>query len=77
MSAAIVNKKLVLSLYKQMIKEAGKFDAYNFRKYAIRRIRDGFRDNRVLSNETQIQSALEEASRNLETIKRQVIFGNP
>ncbi|KAL4623442.1 LYR motif-containing protein 4-like [Arapaima gigas] len=38
----------VLSLYRMLLKESKKFPSYNFRMYALRRVRDGFRANHSL-----------------------------
>lgn len=42
------------------------------RCYALRRIRDGFRNNKQLSDETQILNEIAYAKNNLEIVKRQV-----
>ncbi|GJQ76289.1 hypothetical protein Trydic_g2018 [Trypoxylus dichotomus] len=49
--------------------------SYNFRNYALRRIRDSFRENKSLKEVAQIETAIEEGKKNLEIIKRQVIIG--
>ncbi|XP_055542087.1 LYR motif-containing protein 4 [Wyeomyia smithii] len=71
----VAQKMKVLSLYKQMIRESQKFSSYNYRMYALRRIRDAFRDNKSLSDSAKIQSELEYGQRNLDIIKRQVLVG--
>jgi hypothetical protein len=43
-----------------------------FRLYALRRIRDGFRADKSLTDSTKITEALQKAEENLEVIKRQV-----
>jgi hypothetical protein len=43
-----------------------------FRLYALRRIRDGFRAGKPLTDSTKISEALQKAEENLEVIKRQV-----
>jgi len=43
-----------------------------FRLYALRRIRDGFRAGKSLTDLTKITEALQNAEENLEVIKRQV-----
>ncbi|XP_058822708.1 LYR motif-containing protein 4 [Topomyia yanbarensis] len=64
----------VLTLYKQMLRESQKFSSYNYRSYALRRIRDAFRENKTLTDATKIQSELEYAQNNLEIIKRQALL---
>uniref|UniRef100_A0A1Q3FCT5 Complex 1 LYR protein domain-containing protein n=1 Tax=Culex tarsalis TaxID=7177 RepID=A0A1Q3FCT5_CULTA len=73
--ASGIHKMKVLSLYKQMLRESQKFSSYNYRMYAFRRIRDAFRENRSLTDATQIQSQLEYAQKNLGIIKRQALVG--
>ncbi|KAJ4923868.1 hypothetical protein JOQ06_028123 [Pogonophryne albipinna] len=43
----------VISLYKMMMTESNKFPSYNYRTYAVRRVRDAFRAN---SSETDPQT---------------------
>ncbi|XP_023019436.1 LYR motif-containing protein bcn92 [Leptinotarsa decemlineata] len=71
----MATKTIILRLYKAMLKESQKIPAYNFRKYAIRRVRDGFRANKYLSNSDALRLKVEEAETNLEVIRRQVIVG--
>ncbi|XP_044745606.1 LYR motif-containing protein 4 [Coccinella septempunctata] len=69
------NRIQILSLYKTLLREASKFSSYNFRNYALRRIKDSFKENKNLNNEESIESHLSEARKNLEIIKRQVLIG--
>ncbi|CAH0481264.1 unnamed protein product [Peronospora belbahrii] len=48
----------VLHLYRQMLRNAANFENYNFRSYALRRIKEDFRKNKTL--ETAISTAYEE-----------------
>ncbi|XP_033608463.1 LYR motif-containing protein 4 [Cryptotermes secundus] len=66
----------VLKLYKTMLRESQKFSSYNYRLYALRRIRDSFRAGKSLADSTKIMEAVQNAEENLEIIKRQVIVGN-
>lgn len=47
---------------------------HHFRKYALRRIHDGFKKNKTLSDPFVIEAEYKEALMNLEVIKRQVYF---
>jgi hypothetical protein len=58
-----------------MLRESQKFSSYNYRLYALRRIRDGFRASKLLTDSTKISEALQKAEENLEVIKRQVVVG--
>ncbi|XP_065090996.1 LYR motif-containing protein 4 [Ochlerotatus camptorhynchus] len=73
MSSA-AHKMKVLSLYRQLLRESQKFSSYNFRNYALRRIRDAFRGNKALTDSVKIQSEMEFARKNLDTIKRQALI---
>lgn len=70
------SKNHVLKLYKTMLRESQKFSSYNYRQYALRRIRDSFRAGRSLADSTKIMEAVQKAEENLEMIKRQVVVGN-
>ena len=70
-----LNSKAVLSLYKIMLRESEKFVDYNYRSYAIRRVKDGFRANARLTEESKIRGTISNAKENLEMIKRQTTVG--
>ncbi|CAH2284248.1 LYR motif-containing 4 isoform X1 [Pelobates cultripes] len=65
----------VLALYKTMLRESERFSSYNYRTYAIRRIRDAFREKKNVDDFHEIQTLVHRANENLEVIKRQVIIG--
>ncbi|NXI41948.1 LYRM4 protein, partial [Galbula dea] len=46
-----------------------------FRTYAIRRIRDAFRENKTIKDSAKIEELLNKAKANLEIIHRQVTIG--
>ena len=69
------NSKAVLSLYKIMLRESEKFADLNYRSYAIRRVKDGFRANARLSEQSEISGKINGAKENLEIIKRQTTVG--
>ncbi|XP_030064637.1 LYR motif-containing protein 4 isoform X2 [Microcaecilia unicolor] len=66
----------VLSLYRTMLRESKKFSSYNYRTYAIRRIRDAFKENKNVKDIQDIQTLLNRAKENLEIIQRQVTVGH-
>ena len=70
-----LNSRAVLSLYKIMLRESEKFVDYNYRSYAIRRVKDGFRANARLTEESKIRGTISNAKENLEMIKRQTTVG--
>jgi len=58
------------SLYRSLLREARKMSDYNFRSYALRRVKTGFENNRHLVGE-DAQRALQEGQIQFETLKRQ------
>ncbi|XP_074064572.1 LYR motif-containing protein 4 isoform X4 [Macrotis lagotis] len=68
---AASSRAQVLDLYRVMLRESGRFTSYNYRTYAIRRIREAFRENKNVKDSAQIQMLLNKAKRNLEIIRRQ------
>ncbi|XP_028909793.1 LYR motif-containing protein 4 isoform X1 [Ornithorhynchus anatinus] len=74
---AASSRAQVLALYRAMLRESHKFSAYSYRMYAIRRIRDAFRENRHIKDPPQIQILLNKAKKDLEIIQRQGPRGGP
>ncbi|KAK1173673.1 LYR motif-containing protein 4A [Acipenser oxyrinchus oxyrinchus] len=75
---AASSRTQVLSLYRLMLKESKNFPAYNYRTYAIRRVRDAFRENKHVEDPKTIQALLVKARENLLLIQRQVrLFSIP
>ncbi|XP_004926782.1 LYR motif-containing protein 4 [Bombyx mandarina] len=75
MSGAIP-KIQILSLYKLLLRESQKFPNYNFRAYALRRIRDAFKDNKNVSDVKIVKKEFEFGKENLNVIRRQAAIGN-
>ncbi|XP_020784656.2 LYR motif-containing protein 4 [Boleophthalmus pectinirostris] len=65
----------VVSLYKMLLRESTKFPSYNYRTYALRRVRDAFRENQTVQDPDLIQGLIQEGHRNLQIIQRQVVVG--
>ena len=72
---AASNPKTVLSLYKVMLRESGKFVDINYRSYAIRRIKDSFKTNSKLTESAKIEQQIQYAKENLKIIQRQTTVG--
>ncbi|XP_013186412.2 LYR motif-containing protein 4 [Amyelois transitella] len=70
------SKTQILSLYKALMRESQKFPNYNFRSYALRRVRDAFKENQSVTDTKTITKQIEFAKDNLSMLKRQVIIGN-
>lgn len=65
----------VISLYKVMLTESRKFPSYNYRTYALRRVRDAFRANRTVEDPKTVERLIEEGRQTLALIQRQVSIG--
>ncbi|XP_048225271.1 LYR motif-containing protein 4-like [Perognathus longimembris pacificus] len=65
----------VLDLYQAMLRESKHFSAYNYRTYAVRRIRDAFRENKNVKDPVEFQVLVTKAKRDLGLIRRQVHIG--
>nr|KAF6506368.1 LYR motif containing 4 [Rousettus aegyptiacus] len=70
---AASSRAQVLDLYRAMLRESKHFSAYNYRTYAIRRIRDAFRENKNVKDPVEIQTLVNKAKRDLGMIRRQNI----
>ncbi|XP_031215489.1 LYR motif-containing protein 4 isoform X2 [Mastomys coucha] len=70
---AASSRAQVLDLYRAMMRESKHFSAYNYRMYAVRRIRDAFRENKNVKDPVEIQALVNKAKRDLEIIRRQDI----
>lgn len=64
----------VLGLYRSLLREAQKFNNYNFRNHAIRKTKWEFRHSRNLAG-SMIQEKYIYGKSQLEVLKRQVILG--
>ncbi|XP_034427989.1 LYR motif-containing protein 4B [Hippoglossus hippoglossus] len=65
----------VISLYRTMLRESSKFPSYNYRTYALRRVRDAFRANRKVEDPKAVARLMEEGQRTAALIQRQVSVG--
>ncbi|XP_074843824.1 LYR motif-containing protein 4 isoform X1 [Carettochelys insculpta] len=73
---AASSRAQVLQLYRALLRESQRFAAYGYRTYAIRRIRDAFRENKHIQDSEEIQRLLHKARTNLEIIHRQAASKN-
>lgn len=69
---AASSRAQVLDLYRAMLRESKRFSSYNYRTYAVRRIRDAFRENKNVKDPAEIQTLVNKARRDLGIICRQV-----
>ncbi len=68
-----ISRHDVLTLYASMIRHAKRFDDYNFRHHALRRIKYGFRQNMQRSD--GISPIYSDGLKQLDVLKRQVMLG--
>ncbi|KAF1373328.1 hypothetical protein PFLUV_G00259390 [Perca fluviatilis] len=61
----------VISLYRMMLTESKKFPSYNYRTYALRRVRDAFRANGKVEDPKTVERLMEEGHQTLAVIQRQ------
>ncbi|XP_071340461.1 LYR motif-containing protein 4 isoform X1 [Trachinotus anak] len=61
----------VISLYRTMLRESSKFPSYNYRTYALRRVRDAFRANRKVEDPKTVARLMEEGHQAVALIQRQ------
>ncbi|XP_065582004.1 protein bcn92-like [Artemia franciscana] len=65
-----------IMLYKNLLREAHKFDSYNYREYFQRKIRDSFRESKSLQDEAEIRKRYQYGIEMLTVLRRQVLVGN-
>ena len=63
-----------LHLYRAMLRDAQKFNSFNFREYASRRIRTDFRKNQTLTDKDDIARAIEFGIEQAKLLKRQALI---
>jgi len=81
-----MSRSEVLRLYRKMLKYSSMFSDYNFREYSLARVKESFRENRLvglqkgicvltrnrfLEDKEAITKAIEKAQKNLEMLQRQ------
>uniref|UniRef100_A0A8C3MAZ9 Uncharacterized protein n=1 Tax=Geospiza parvula TaxID=87175 RepID=A0A8C3MAZ9_GEOPR len=69
---AASSRSQVLRLYRALLREGQRFSSYGYRTYAIRRIKDAFRENKNITDSEKIEELLNKAKANLQVIQRQV-----
>ncbi|XP_061522747.1 LYR motif-containing protein 4 [Phycodurus eques] len=66
----------VISLYRMLLRESYKFPSYNYRTYAVRRVRDAFRVNKNVDDPKMMERLVLEGRQSLALIQRQVAVGD-
>lgn len=62
---------LIISLYRLLFKKAIKFDNYNFREFAKRRVHDAFKENKSVTDPEKVARLYNEGVDNLAMLERQ------
>ncbi|CAH1981362.1 unnamed protein product [Acanthoscelides obtectus] len=71
-----MSKKIdILKLYKSLMRESQKIPDYNFRNYALRKVRDSFKANSSITDATLLKNEVQDAFKNLDIMKRQAAIG--
>ncbi|KAF1326194.1 Lyr motif-containing protein 4, partial [Globisporangium splendens] len=71
----MASKQQVLRLYKEMLRNASKFESYNYRKYAQRRVKEDFHKNKQLAvGSAEQENALAFAREQADVLYRQVVI---
>ncbi|XP_046842775.1 LYR motif-containing protein 4-like [Xenia sp. Carnegie-2017] len=66
----------ILRIYRLLLIEARNFNNYNYRVYAIRKVRECFRERMNEKDETKIMAFLKEAETSLVSLRRQTLLNN-
>ncbi|CAK9821149.1 LYR motif-containing protein 4 [Anthophora plagiata] len=69
-------RDIILRLYRSLIRESKKWSSYNYRMYALRKIRHEFQENKTIQDKNRISECYTKGLEDLEMIKRQVTIGN-
>ncbi|XP_029004374.1 LYR motif-containing protein 4 [Betta splendens] len=72
---AASTRSQVIALYRMLLKESQKFPSYNYRTYALRRVRDAFTANRKVADPQSVERLVEDGRQALALIQRQVSIG--
>ncbi|CAL1677874.1 unnamed protein product [Lasius platythorax] len=72
----IPSRSAILNLYRNLIGESKKWSSYNYRMYALRKIRYEFKESKTLTDEEKIRQCYAKGQETLAMIKRQVVLGD-
>ncbi|KAH0951047.1 hypothetical protein HN011_011061 [Eciton burchellii] len=71
-----LSRDVILSLYRSLIRESKKWNLYNYRMYALRKVRYEFKENKGLYDKEKVKQCYEKGEEALALIKRQVIMSS-
>ena len=66
-----VSRSATIGLYRDLLRAARGFNNYNFREYALRRVREDVREGSTLSGDDALQLAYERGRQQLAMLRRQ------
>jgi len=70
----MVGRAPTLQLYREMLRASRGFTNYNFREYALRKVRSGFQENAMLTDGDAVRQAYQEGRVQLQMLKRQSVI---
>jgi len=73
-AAAAPSRAAILSLYRNLLREGGRFSHYGFREYARRRTRDAFRQCRNETDPQRVQDLYSRGMSDLQMLRRQTVI---
>ena len=59
-----------------MLRQSSQFQAFDFRRYALRRVRDYFKEKKALADPPQIEQEYQYGLQTLEMLKRQAVLSH-
>lgn len=68
------NRTRALRLFRELMRTSSQFSNYNFREYALRRVRLGFREHMGEKDGATVGAMLSEAERQLHMVRRQALI---
>jgi hypothetical protein len=66
-----VSRSATIGLYRDLLRAARGFNNYNFREYALRRVREDVREGSTLSGDDALRLAYERGRQQLAMLRRQ------
>ncbi|KAL5466694.1 hypothetical protein EMCRGX_G030840 [Ephydatia muelleri] len=64
----------VLGLYRRLLRQGKLFKSFNYREYALRRVRDYFKDSKCLKDQKAIEREYQYGLESLEMLQRQTVL---
>mmetsp|Transcript_36335 Transcript_36335/g.102378 ORF Transcript_36335/g.102378 Transcript_36335/m.102378 type:complete len:95 (-) Transcript_36335:219-503(-) len=68
-----VSRQTVLRLYKDLLRTSLQFHSYNFRNYAVRRVRERFRESAGVTEADTVEKLVRVGEQELKIVRRQAL----